>query len=206
MPSDADSPSGIKATATRGRMCGREATRQTGAGACRRSSKRAMHRSQARLTSRSLPTAMRSWPGCSWRTVFTASGRTGFGASSGWSGAALLETDDGQANAVQVALSATGDAIVIWRHDSISGDSIRANQYVVGRGWGDHFSIGPTSSFASGARVAFDADGDAIVVWSQQEDPRYDVWARRYVAGTGWGEAELLNTGDDGNALNPQIA
>jgi hypothetical protein len=129
-----------------------------------------------------------------------------FGASSGWSGAALLETDDGQANAVQVALSATGDAIVIWRHDSISGDSIRANHYVVGRGWGDHFSIGPTSSFASGARVAFDADGDAIVVWSQQEDPRYDVWARRYVAGTGWGEAELLNTGDDGNALNPQIA
>lgn len=129
-----------------------------------------------------------------------------FTAASGWSDAVLIETDDGQAINPQVAMSATGDAVVVWRFSGASGDSIRANRYIVGKGWGDHVSIGTTSSFAAGARIAIDANGNAIAVWQQQDGQRQDILANRYVSATGWGEPALLNTGDAGNARAPQLA
>ena len=54
-------------------------------------------------------------------------------------------------------------------------------------------------------QVAVDPGGNAIAVWVQQDGPQENVWANQYVAGAGWGTAELIETGD-GYARYPQVA
>jgi len=53
--------------------------------------------------------------------------------------------------------------------------------------------------------VAADSFGNAIAVWTQLNGMEFSVWANRYVAGIGWGTAELLE-GEPGNASDANIA
>ena len=55
-------------------------------------------------------------------------------------------------------------------------------------------------------QVAVDASGNAVAVWSQLgATARSSISASRFVPGSGWGAATLLET-DDGEAWNPQVA
>jgi len=56
-----------------------------------------------------------------------------------------------------------------------------------------------------GQQVAQNGAGDAVAVWFQSDGARNHIWANHYVAGAGWGTAELIET-HPGNATNPQIA
>ena len=55
-------------------------------------------------------------------------------------------------------------------------------------------------------QVAADGSGNAVAVWHQHDGTRYNIWSNRYVAGTGWGTAELMETGNVGSAVNSQVA
>lgn len=129
-----------------------------------------------------------------------------FAAAAGWSGAVLIETHTGQVVAPDIAMSSTGDAIVVWRSNSAGDNSIWANHYVVGRGWDDAVELGTPTTFTSSPHVALGADGNAIVVWGQREGTRYSVWSIRYAVGQGWGAPGLLETDDSGDAGGAQIA
>jgi hypothetical protein len=50
-----------------------------------------------------------------------------------------------------------------------------------------------------------DSAGNAIAVWGQLDGTRYNIWANRYEAGTGWGSAELIEADNGGNAWYPQV-
>jgi hypothetical protein len=57
-------------------------------------------------------------------------------------------------------------------------------------------------------QIAVDANGNAMAVWMQLESEavfRFNIWAARYVLGSGWGPAELIETGT-GSASDPQVA
>jgi hypothetical protein len=43
-------------------------------------------------------------------------------------------------------------------------------------------------------------------VWHQSDGTRYNIWANRYIPGTGWDTAGLIETDNAGSALYPQIA
>jgi len=58
---------------------------------------------------------------------------------------------------------------------------------------------------ASSSQIAFDASGNALAVWYQSDGTRYNIWSNRYTAGTGWGTAEMIESGI-GTAYSPQIA
>jgi len=51
-----------------------------------------------------------------------------------------------------------------------------------------------------------DANGNAMVAWSQSDGTRTNAWASRYVAGTGWGTATLIETDNAGDVSIPSIA
>ena len=73
-------------------------------------------------------------------------------------------------------------------------------------GWGKAELIGMDGGGLSAKpHIAVDASGNAIAVWLQDDGTREDIWANRYVAGTGWGAAELIEV-DAGLVLDPQIA
>ena len=65
--------------------------------------------------------------------------------------------------------------------------------------------LGTGLGAAPAPRVATDSAGKAIAVWMQHDGTRDNIWANRYVPGTGWGTAGAIETGS-GNARNPAVA
>ncbi len=130
-------------------------------------------------------------------------------AGAGWGTAELIETDNaGDVFIPQLAMDPSGNAIAVWSQSDGTRSHLWANRYVAGIGWGtaqlietDNAGIGGAGS----AQIAMDSSGNAITVW-YHGGTRRDIWANRYVAGTGWGTAQLIETDNAGDALFPQIA
>jgi hypothetical protein len=123
-----------------------------------------------------------------------------------WGTAQLIETDNaGNAYNPQIALDASGNAIAVWKQYDGARDNIWANRYTAGSGWGSAQLIETDAGWALGPQIAFDSNGNAIAVWQQYDGTRYNIWANRYTAGSGWGSAQLIET-DAGWAGDPQIA
>ncbi len=129
-------------------------------------------------------------------------------AGSGWGTAELIETDNtGDALSPQIAFDAAGNALAVWQQSDSTRINIWANRYKAGAGWGTAELIETDNTGnASYPQLAFDATGNALTVWEQLDGTRYNIWANRYTAGTGWGTAELIETNNAGGAFKPQIA
>jgi hypothetical protein len=125
---------------------------------------------------------------------------------SDWGTAQLVENETGRADSPQVALDSNGNAIAVWhQRDSQGIDNIYANRFN-GSAWGtaELIETGDTGN-ASIPQVALDSNGNAIAVWYQSDGTKNNIYANRF-NGTAWGTAELIETGDDGDALVPQVA
>jgi hypothetical protein len=108
----------------------------------------------------------------------------------------------------QVAFDPNGNAITVWAGSNGMRVNIWANRYDAGTGtWGSGELIETDDGGdASEARIAFDSEGNAIAVWSQNSDMgTRDARSNRYAAGTGWGVAETIETHAE-DAFGPQIA
>ncbi len=90
-----------------------------------------------------------------------------------------------------------------------------ANRYVAGTGWAGALLIenGDTGNveYHQYPQIAFDGSGNAMAVWDQYDNPddidtHYNIYANRYVEGTGWAGALLIENDDAGDAEHPQIA
>jgi hypothetical protein len=134
-------------------------------------------------------------------------------AGGSWGAAELIETGSGAAGEsivmlhapVQIAVDPAGNAIAVWNQQDGTTNSIYANRYVAGNGWGTAELIETSTDVAVHPNVGIDASGNAIAVWMQRGDTTSDIYANRYVAGSGWGTAQLLNT-DGGFGYYPEIA
>jgi hypothetical protein len=120
-----------------------------------------------------------------------------------------IETDD-SASAVhpQIAIDPRGDAVAVWTQSDGARDNIWANHYTVAQGWGAASLIETDDVGGAGSpKVALDASGNAIAVWTQSDGTRYNVRANRYSAASGtWGTAQLIQTDYSQPADGPQIA
>jgi hypothetical protein len=128
---------------------------------------------------------------------------------SGWGTAELIETDNaGSAASPQIAINGSGNALTVWHQYDGALFNIWANRYTPGSGWGTAELIERlNTNDASGPQIAIDGSGNALAVWHQSGVvARYNIWARRYTPGSGWGTAELIETDHAGGAVNPQIA
>ena len=137
-------------------------------------------------------------------SVFSAEGASGVG----WGTAQLIETyNSGDVSNPQVSVDSAGNAIAVWEQSDGVRNNIWSNRYVVGTGWGIAQLIeSDNTGSANNPQVSVDAAGDAIAVWAQWDGVRYNVWSSRYVVGTGWGTAQLIETDNIGAAYNPQIS
>lgn len=128
--------------------------------------------------------------------------------ASGWGTAELIETDNaGDASWPRIVIDASGNALAVWSQNNAAAiSSIWANRYTVGSGWGTAVMIETDTGQAYSVEIAGDARGNAMAVWTQHDGTRFSIWANRYTAGSGWGIAELIETGNNGDAAQPQIA
>lgn len=105
----------------------------------------------------------------------------------GWGTASLIENSTGDTGSPQIAFDSNGNAIAVWIQNDGTYDSIYANYYTAGAGWGTANLIETYTGHAKSPQIAFDANGNAIAVWYLQNGP---IYANHYTAGAGWGETQ----------------
>lgn len=149
----------------------------------------------------------------------------------GWTVPQQLETNNSRGtNEPKIAIDGNGNALAVWVQAGDSVSNIWASRYTVGEGWGSAFlSENDDTGSAHSPQIAFDAMGNALIVWIQQATITRSgpclvlasvgggtcvptttrissVWSKRYGAGVGWGTPELVETNDAGNAYAPRVA
>ncbi|MDO8990769.1 MAG: hypothetical protein Q7U91_14185 [Sideroxyarcus sp.] len=130
-----------------------------------------------------------------WAARYTA-------ANSSWGTATQLTANGANP---QIAIDTGGNAMAVWQSWNGGAYDIEARRYAAGTStWESPQLIETNAGSADTPQIAFDAGGNAMVVWTQW-GVHYDIWANRYVAGTGWGTATLIEA-VDGDAGYPQIA
>ncbi len=123
-----------------------------------------------------------------------------------WGGAVEIGASANNAQYPQVAFDASGNAFAVWQRYDGAYNSIYANRYDALSGtWLGSVLIDAGANAAFSSHVAFDASGNAIVVWKQSDGTYYSIYANRYDAGTGWVGAVLIESGAN-NASFPQVA
>ena len=133
---------------------------------------------------------------------------------SGWGTAELIESDNtGSASGVEIAFDPRGNALAVWQQsDGNNRLSLYANRYTPGGGWGTAALIETNEGDASHPKIALDASGNALVVWTQSEGSRFsrtdrsNIWTNRYTPGDGWGTAKLIDANNARLAIGAKIA
>jgi hypothetical protein len=125
----------------------------------------------------------------------------------GWGAAIQIGSGNPNGNHVtpQVAVDAVGNAFVVWPQYNGSITNIWGNRFAAGTGWGTAGLV-QSDSASSGRdpKIAADANGNAMLVWAQFDltTSTDHIWASRYVAGTGWGTATLIQTSNASHQAN----
>jgi len=125
-----------------------------------------------------------------------------------WHPARIAKVNAPNTSEVQVTVMANGNAIAVWHEYDGANANVWANLYTVGTGWGTAQQLqASNSSDELNPRIAANAQGDAVVVWLQNNGIRADVWYSRYTAGNGWGNATQLSASNAGlGNYSPQVA
>lgn len=124
---------------------------------------------------------------------------TGFGT--------MLEDLPGITSQPMVVMDDDGNAMAVWYQDtSINGDkfSLYACHYV-GGSWGSTVMLEHEEGCVHYADVAMNGDGDAIVVWSQDDPTGYQrVWANLFINGSWQGAVSIEQ--EEGASDSPLVA
>jgi len=116
----------------------------------------------------------------------------------GWEKPQMIETNNaGSGFYPHTVFDHKGNAIAVWEQFDEKTSRIWSNRYSAGQGWGKPEPIDrPDASNSVYPYMEIDAEGNAIVVWSQGMGRHASAWSNRYVAGKGWGKAEQISSGD----------
>jgi hypothetical protein len=108
-----------------------------------------------------------------------------------------------------VAIDADGDAVAVWnRSDGSSGSCcrrIQARAISAGGVLGPVQVLSAPGQHADAPRVAVDADGDAVAVWTRFDGTAVRIQARARSAGGVLGPVQILSVGGQ-SATAPQVA
>ena len=138
-------------------------------------------------------------------------------AGEGWDTPKRINDYVGQAAELALAVNGRGEAVAVWVQYSVFDPdnpdapfhtSLWSNRFEPGKSWGTPVQIQDASTYALAPKVAMDAQGNAIVVWSQQNAALdiLNVYGRGYSRKDGWGATQLLQADATMQGYLPQIA
>lgn len=110
-------------------------------------------------------------------------------------------------SAPQIALDPNGDGLAVWSQSDGTRSNIWSSRYTQAAGWelAELVEIDDAGDTQE-SQVVLNARGDGLAVWSQSDGTRFNIWANRYTSTDGWEGAELIETDDTGDAVEPQLA
>ncbi|HYA10849.1 MAG TPA: Ig-like domain-containing protein [Thermoplasmata archaeon] len=113
--------------------------------------------------------------------------------TAGWGTEATFITAPGDEGPATPSLDAAGDALLAY-------DAWTGSQWVgyavtkpVTGSWGSPVQVSSGPGDATGMTSSLDVRGNGYVAWNQYNGVGYDIVARRYVSGIGWGPASSVN-------------
>ncbi len=117
----------------------------------------------------------------------------------GWSSPILLESNAVGILEYQLAMDPTsGKAMAVWQQlTTVGAYDIWARPFDPASGWGAATAIDNTAGSAGAPTIGVDAQGNAVAIWPQIAAPlsgEINLYANRYVAGSGWETAQLIET------------
>jgi hypothetical protein len=131
-------------------------------------------------------------------------------AGAGWSGAQVITNSVASSGTIpEVAFDNDGNAIAVWTQYADDGtQNVIADRYVIGNGWGTPEVIngGALTTNQFGPKIDFDAQGNAIAIWQANQNGVTLLWSNRYVAASGWGNAQIVQSDPSSNAFSAQLA
>ena len=123
-----------------------------------------------------------------------------------WSAPVVLEDAPTDALGPQVAVDAGGNATVAWQLYTLLAppdrqNAIRANRFILGRGWQGAETLTNLSSWnAFAPTTAVGSAGEAFVAWQEWNGTAFRIVVRRHAPGAGWDENAIL-----ANATTPPL-
>ena len=106
-------------------------------------------------------------------------------------------------------MNARGDAVAVWEQFDGELYQIWGNSRLAGQQWGRATLLEANQSgHAYNPQLALNSYGSAMAVWIQADSAAgtRTVWASRFEAATGWGDAMRADGGDAvGAAYTPQV-
>lgn len=113
-------------------------------------------------------------------------------AGTDWVVPVIISTGDCNNFAPAVAMDGAGRAMAVW-YDNCNY-AIHASLFQPGVGWSVPVGIDQPYWLSFSPQVAMNSAGVAFVTWEAWDGARDRVLANRYVPGTGWGTATLLDS------------
>ena len=98
----------------------------------------------------------------------------------GWGTAARIDSSDTEASQIKIAVNKKGIAVAVWSQMTGTRNHIWSSSYVPGTGWGTAVQIQTDDVNGFYPAVAVDSEGNAIVLWEQNNGSRYDIMSCRY--------------------------
>ncbi|MDH3612043.1 MAG: hypothetical protein OEU90_02160 [Gammaproteobacteria bacterium] len=123
----------------------------------------------------------------------------------GWNVAEAVESLDGAAYVYAVALDSIGNGLATWRHFDNAGHGLYSSRFEANTGWAEAVEIGLSDGVPGRSSLALAADGDAIVVWEQDNGSTTDIYATRRHSNGVWDDPQTIDH-LDGIAGFPQVA
>ncbi len=111
-----------------------------------------------------------------------------------------------KAGAPRVAFDKQGDAVVVWERKEGADGSMEAAFRQAGGAWQAPVIVGSCGESVCEPSVAFDGQGDAVVVWEAYNGVTFVVEASYRPAGGAWRTPVYLSPEEIPGTAHPQIA
>lgn len=133
-----------------------------------------------------------------------------FTPATGWGAPQSLQAG-AEASNPRVAIDPAGDAIAVWERylgDPFTTAEAWVNRYAAGSGWGTPGRLDDAFDRTHEPDVAMDAAGGAIAVWARYDTMLFSstAWSKRWVPGSGWGQALRVDANGDDQSYRPRVA
>ena len=120
-----------------------------------------------------------------WRQLNTGPADTvwarSYSASTGWGSFALIDSSlAGTSTVPRIAVNSAGNAFSVWIRNDGTSNNVWANRFTNSAGWGTAELIDSDVNHAFSPRLAVDAAGNALAIWTQFDGTRYNIWANRF--------------------------
>jgi hypothetical protein len=128
-----------------------------------------------------------------------------------WTDVVTLEDQDGQAHHPQLAADPAGNVHAVWTTKGLEidvglGDVWTSRFDAASGAWGEAIALESKRPESHGPRIGTDANGGAVVVWSEGNLDR-SIYGRTYDPGTKtWSDPQRLGMKERVNAQLPRLA